>query len=454
MTTKVPNSMLVSPGTGSGTVPFAVLTTDYGAIGDGVTDDTGAVTAAEADSNKIYSPEGTYLTTTAASSLSGVFYGEGRIKDTSGNLRAPNFSNANAYPSSVGNHGNIALAFNGDLTKCQLPIEHRITGAGTLGTPTTGYVYTPETSPVYLEMLNESGHNNATASNDGRTGTAAFFTAIHQKGQGDAFCYVGRAWVDSTKPGSTDFLANPAGVLFAGDVSVSIAGAYMNPVEINCIDNGYDAAACGAVFNMSRTNITRAKKVLWNGIRVQSVGSKPIDSGYFLSGLSDAGIDFTRATFTTKASVIKPAILLKDGDAIIGNATPDSTYSGFTITSSTALLGYYTNQWVLQTGGNPTLQVSSSQTVIAGELFVTPVGYANRVSITGLTTTVKNSFAHQGSTFGVFNAAPQVQYPGWGTPTGHTIVANFPGASATLAQCGNAIGSLIAYFKAVGFLAA
>ena len=454
MTTKVPNSMLVSPGTGGGTVPFAVLTTDYGAVGDGVTNDTAAVTAAEAGADKIYVPTGTYLTTDPAETHVGVFWGEGQIKDSSANKRAPNFSHINTAPSSLGNHGNIETSFNGDLSKCQFPIEHRITGASTLGNPTTGYTYTPEAFATYTAFKNSSGHNQSTSGNDGRTGAVAHFTTVHQAGQGDAFCYVGRAWVNSTKAGSTDFLANPAGVLFAGDVSAGIAGAYMNPVEINCIDNGYDAAGCGAVFNMSRTNNTKAKKVLWNGVRVQSVGTKPIDSGYFLSGYADAGLDFTRATFTTAAGVIKPAMVMKDGDCIVGNGVAGSTYSNFTLNTNTALFGYYTDRWVLQTGGNPTFQATSTQAVVGGELFVTPVGYANRFSVTGLTTTVKNAFAHQGSTFGVFNATPQVQYPGWGTPTGYTLQANFPGASATLAQCGNAIGVMIAYFKAVGFFAA
>lgn len=85
MTTKVPNSMLVSPGTGGGggTVPFAVLTTDYGAVGDGVTDDTGAITAADVAGEPTVIPRGTYKLNSAVDVLT-PFIGVGVAFDYSG----------------------------------------------------------------------------------------------------------------------------------------------------------------------------------------------------------------------------------------------------------------------------------------------------------------------------------------------------------------------------------
>ena len=162
---------------------------DFGAVGDGTTDDTDAITNADALEGKTYLPAGTYKSTVASPSLGGCFYGSGRIKDASNNYRAPNYATASSYPTSVTtNHTNIEVAFNGDLSKCQFPVEHRIIGATTLGQPATGYIYTPETSPYYTVMKNTSGWNNSTTSNVGRTGTAANFTVVDQSGQGDAFC--------------------------------------------------------------------------------------------------------------------------------------------------------------------------------------------------------------------------------------------------------------------------
>jgi len=43
---------------------------------------------------------------------------------------------------------------------------------------------------------------------------------------------------------------------------------------------------------------------------------------------------------------------------------------------------------------------------------------------------------------------------GWGTPTGNGILANFPGASATLAQATEVIAELIAVLKSAGMIGA
>ena len=46
------------------------------------------------------------------------------------------------------------------------------------------------------------------------------------------------------------------------------------------------------------------------------------------------------------------------------------------------------------------------------------------------------------------------QITGWGTPTGQSRIASFPGASATLVQCSNAIAQIIADLKTHGMLGA
>lgn len=55
---------------------------------------------------------------------------------------------------------------------------------------------------------------------------------------------------------------------------------------------------------------------------------------------------------------------------------------------------------------------------------------------------------------GVNGNAPPAQTTGFGTPTGAAVIANFPGATATLAQCSQTIAELLAIFKSVGFLGA
>lgn len=55
---------------------------------------------------------------------------------------------------------------------------------------------------------------------------------------------------------------------------------------------------------------------------------------------------------------------------------------------------------------------------------------------------------------GVNGAVPPAQVTGFGTPTGAAVVANFPGATATLVQCSNAIAKLITDLKALGLYGA
>lgn len=55
---------------------------------------------------------------------------------------------------------------------------------------------------------------------------------------------------------------------------------------------------------------------------------------------------------------------------------------------------------------------------------------------------------------GFFAATPAAQTTGYGTPTGTGVIANFPGATATLAQCSQAIAQIIADMKKFGLYGA
>jgi len=299
---------------------------DWGAVGDSTTDDTTAVTAADADTNAEFMPTGVYDVTLTASDLDGPYWGRGQIRDSVNNLRGPWFSAIKAAPSSFGIQDSISTAYNGDLSKVQIAMEHRITGAATLGTPATGYSFYPEAGAIFARLFNSSGHNEATASNDGRTMAQLANLRVDNAGQGDCSCIYAFGTVQGTRSGSTHFLANPAVSIIAGQVDAFTDGTYLNPYEIAMNDNGFDVAGIGWVVNMNRTVATGAKTACWIGYRSQSTGSADVNSHFSAAGPCDVGLDFT--AINTDASLA--AIALLADDRIYGNA---SSSNGFYATA-------------------------------------------------------------------------------------------------------------------------
>ncbi len=325
---------------------------DFGAVGDGVADDTTAVTNALVI-GAVFLPPGTYDTTIGFGTFDGKWWGAGQVRDADNNLRAPYFAAIHAAPASSGVDSSPLTAFNGDLSRVQFAVQHNILGAGTLGTPSTGYQYTPEAYPHYTYLYNASGHNEATDSNEGRTAAVAFNVRVYNAGQGDAMAFRGSGFVTGTKSGSTSFLANPAVSLFAGDVTAGEAGVYLNPGEMVLRDNGYDVAGNGWVINLDRTVETAAKGAFWTGYRAQSIGSKAADAAFSLTGAFNVGLEAVTAT-------VGAVVAMKADQKIYGNATA----SGFVANSlGTSWFGYASSisGWILNVGGTSALQVTAGQ---------------------------------------------------------------------------------------------
>lgn len=277
-------------------------------------------TPAIADSNGggvLFVQSDTSSTISNGANLTSTYWGPKQVTTADGNKRGKFFSQVSSAPASLGNHNSIDTAFNGDLSKSHFQIEHRITGAATLGQPTTGYYYVPEASASYTYLFNSSGWNQSTSGNDGRTAATAHRVVVANLGQGDCMAFNGAGFVSGTKAGSTHFLANPAVGLFAGNCSSGSDGVYLNPYETILSDNGYDVAAIGIVNNFNRTNATGAKSVFWGGYRAQNIGTQNCDNVVSATGKWKVGVDFTMSTFDTDQA----AVSLKSGQRIYFNNT-------------------------------------------------------------------------------------------------------------------------------------
>lgn len=333
---------------------------DFGAVGDGSTNDTAAVTSANTAAVPIFVPKGTYATTLAGTDLDGPYWGYGQIRTGATNTRGSYFASVksnSAYTPT--NEDSVDTAFNGTFTKCLFPVEYRISGATTLTQPTSGYVYSPWAYPYYTVFDNSSGHNNGTADNTGRTAACAFRTNLKHTGQGDAVAYNASVFVNSTKGGSTNFLANPAGVCFNGDMTAGQDGVYLNAGEVLLQDNSKDVAGIGWVVNLNRSVATGAKSAWWAGVRVQSIGSADVNAAYSASGKYDAGLDFSN--ITTDAT--KAAIALKADDRIYFDTTSSNgffatTFNNHYLTYSSSLTAFN-----CVVNNNSSLQIYSNQVI-------------------------------------------------------------------------------------------
>lgn len=213
-------------------------------------------------------------------------------------------------PAANGNWNNISTAFTGDLSRVAAPISHTISGASTLGQPASGYSYTYEAYPEVGYLYNTSGWNQSTSGNGGRTAAVFKHVHVYNHGQGDAVAFNFNCFVDTTRAGATSFLANPACSGLNGSSTAGANGVYLNPVEIDLNDAGFDAAGIGYVVNMTRTVNTASLGQMWGGLRVQSNGSAAVDYTVSATGALVYGVDLSGATFTGApfaAPLITPA---------------------------------------------------------------------------------------------------------------------------------------------------
>tara|TARA_R110000868_G_scaffold5468_1_gene32963 strand:+ start:280 stop:1023 length:744 start_codon:yes stop_codon:yes gene_type:complete len=175
---------------------------------------------------------------------------------------------------------------------------------------------------------------------------------------GDTVAYLARGLVTGTKPGATKFFANSAVGLFAGDCFAGAAGVYLNPLELICEDQGFDAAAVGGVFRLYRTNSTGALDTFWTGLRVQSQGAERIDVGLSVIGPCKYGIDLSYANHDANAA----GICMKADQRVYGNVTAGDSASRFPTALGTTYQTYSSSlgAWHFVINNNSALQIYSS----------------------------------------------------------------------------------------------
>lgn len=352
---------------------------DFGAVGDGTTNDLAALLSG-GSAHRL--GVGTYYVAESVTALTaGRWYsggGPGRLAFCEGGsgtactggtitLSAGNMSVISSAPATYAGYSDswIGGAFAGDLTGLHLAAGTVVSGASTLGTPSTGYQLNPLASMVFLALRNTSGYNAATGGNGGRTGVSQIFMRNTNAGAGDSSGLFFNGFVTGTKAGATSFLANAAASAVGGQVFAGANGVYLQGLgDINLNDNGYDVSGIGLVLNAMRTNVTGALGATWMMLRPQSQGSKPIDAFYSAGGKSRIGIDFTGMSLfnldgTTESHA---ALATRAGMLWFGNAT-NATAEHFSNTTATGTetFGYSaTTGWTASVGGTAILQANSA----------------------------------------------------------------------------------------------
>jgi hypothetical protein len=328
-------------------------------------------------------------------------------------------------PSSVCSANSFSTAFNCDLSNLNLAIGTSVSGIATLGQPTTGYSITPNLASLYTYYSNTSGWNQSTSGNNGRTGAGAFYTKVDNYGQGDAYAYFANAFTLGAKPGATSWLANPAGVLFAGQSLAGSSGVYLQGVgDINLVDNGFDVAAAGIVNNYFRTNNTGALGTVWMGVRQQSQGTKPIDAFFSASGPARVGVDLVQMT----GSAI--GIALPVGVGIYGNATNPGNFPNTIVPGTDVIQDNATNGWQLISGGVDSLNVGSTQ-VVSNVPLIAPTATAGTNTTQVATTAFVNSSitAATGRLIGVQTFSSSGTYTPTSGTTSIIVEVQAPGGS-------------------------
>jgi len=296
----------------SGTAPTSGITSlkDFGAVGNGTTDDSAAITAAEASgATWIYVPQGTYLTTKAPQQLTKVYWGAGKIllSNYATHKTPPVYTYISSEPTTRITGRDPAQEFTGDF-KSPLAYQQYVVGSATAGQPTTGYRLNPELSQIRAHCYTSAGYNHSTTGTAGRTSVAQLDLYHVMAGLGDAKTIVAGGYISNPSPSrNSKSVADPAITGLAGGFIAASDAVNMVCVEMQLEDFGYLSSATGVGINLVRTVDPGAnsKSYSWVGYSCRATASTfPIEAGFHLSGSARIGIDFSAADFTSDQGAI------------------------------------------------------------------------------------------------------------------------------------------------------
>ena len=277
---------------------------NYGAKGDGITDDTLAFNNAIVESlNKntfVYVPDGIYFINEQITDINSAnFIGSGRIKTNTSN-----------------NYYTLFYTNKGDRES--LPVYNFINNPDN---PTSGYMQNRKIEPINFQTLYFGGAHNTNVAGNGRTGYSPVHIENFHYGEGDCGCV--NLWNFGAKgrPLAKESLECPGVILVNGEVQSTVENTYLNPFEFVYSDNLHKNVLCvGWVANFNRTGINESD-YFWLGSRMQNKGNIACDSAYQLVGGNNntwkIGFDSTRSPYT------KHCLAMTTGQRISFNISSD-----------------------------------------------------------------------------------------------------------------------------------
>lgn len=324
---------------------------DFGAVGDGTTDDLAAFTAANANGKPIFMPFGSYrLSSPLAVTVPILSCGATVTPDTGSWL--PRFSH------------DVGLIH--DYTK-------KVNVAGDYVNTPTSYTYLDTFGNTYQRLINQAGYQqNFGSDSGGRTLVPVNYANVNHSGYGD--CNIFHGAIQVSQHGSaasvTKWVGHNSGTVNGGQVNAGSAQVNLYAEEYHIEDKGYnDVAGLGIVLDFYRTGVvTKAYDSPWIGLRLMDAqGGNALDAAVQVCNTWKVGIDFSQATLTSD----KNAISLKQNDRIYWGVdaavvASDQWYAGAGAAGlGTTWTAFDGTSLVTSVGNNPILQLTSTHAVVA-----------------------------------------------------------------------------------------
>lgn len=330
---------------------------DFGAVGDGVADDTAAFAAARDAHAVVEIPPGTYSLANAFDTQTTTFLGYGATL-TQG---VP----ATTYLRNYTDFGKKAI------TRSSLRDASEYSA-----TPTT-YTYLNTLSSINMIHSSQAGYQqNYTSDSGGRTSCPAIYIEAIHGAYGDGGGIVVQASISrhASHASITNWTGANSATLFAGESGAVTDNVNLYGAEWHLNDYGKErVSANGLVVNMVRDNgnasNSGAYNTVWTGLRLQTAGSTySSDSALSVNGLWNVGIDFSGSTLTNEC-----AMALKSQQRIYWGVPATSSPDWFASTLSTNYITFNTtgNTYSFVANGATSFQMSDTFTKAFKRLILT-----------------------------------------------------------------------------------